>query len=356
MPHEELVNVLAILPQPALEKLPLLGRIIQKIPKANWDWWMSYLPWYHKIYSLIGKSGRSDRCAGIDISNYDVAFIVRVPTLWWLDWKFDIPTILDIDDVMHLALRETYVAEKSHTKRFIAYLHFLNVRHAERASLQDASFALVCSEQDKSMLNAGNVRVLPNVFPDRGQLERIPPLVTQKVILFVGSLVYKPNREGLEYFVKEIFPLIRRARPEVVLRVVGRSNSEQALPWLCQSGIEFLGTVTCVDAAIESAAISICPLLSGLGTRIKILESLSFGKPVVSTKIGAYGIDLDESHGLYRANDPERFAEICVSLLDDRAARARIVFPAKNAVAERYGQNAIDIVIRELIMHCTRRQ
>jgi glycosyltransferase involved in cell wall biosynthesis len=351
LPEGVIPRVVKVLPFPDLVLWPLIGRLFRLIPSENREWWLSYLPGFQLFYpsSIELKKQFSD----IDFSGYDLAFFVRIPTLWWLRWKSPIPTVVDLDDVMHLGLLKSSQSENTFIKKIIKTWHYINVKYAEVGSLSSVSGGFVCSDDDARSISDGKITVLSNIFPDRGQLNRDIPVVDSPIILFVGALVYKPNREALDFFIKEIFPLIRKSCPQAILRIVGRTGVDQKFSWANEAGVEFLGTVENIDPIIETAAIEICPMLYGLGTRIKILEALSFGKAVVSTSVGAHGIDLNEQSGLFRADSPEKFADTCIALLNNIDLRRSLAPFTREGVSARYGQDRVNSIIKEVILKVT---
>ncbi len=142
-------------------------------------------------------------------------------------------------------------------------------------------------------------------------------------MLFVGTLGYPPNAHGLAWFIRSILPRIQEMVPNARLTIVGRSpSSRENVAWVAaraSSAVDWVGTVDDVAPFIDACTFEVCPLLRGLGTRVKILESLAHGKPVVSTTIGAHGLAMSEAEGIFRRDDPEAFAKTCVHLLTDRA-------------------------------------
>jgi glycosyltransferase involved in cell wall biosynthesis len=287
--------------------------------------------------------------ATVSTEGYDLVFVARLSTMWWMGSGRAIPTLVDIDDVIHLGLQQALRSEKNPLRKLAKWWHYRIVRHAEVSTLRFVSKAFVCSEVDSEAVRSDKVAVLPNIFPDRGQLEREPVVSASPGLLFVGALVYKPNREAIAFFVRNIFPLIRETLPEATLTVVGRSGRDQAFEWARVSGITFLGTVRDIDPIIEASAVEVCPILYGAGTRIKILEALSFGKPVVSTTVGAHGIALDEESGLFRADSPEAFAERCITLLRSSGLRRDLAPRAREGVRSLYSQARVDRIVAETI-------
>jgi glycosyltransferase involved in cell wall biosynthesis len=142
-----------------------------------------------------------------------------------------------------------------------------------------------------------------------------------KTLLFVGTLGYPPNVEGLQWFVREVLPLIL-AKQDVRLRIVGQGSSPAIVGLRGQDGIDVVGAVDEVAPEYETATLAIAPLHSGAGTRIKLIEAAAFGVPVVSTGIAAQGLDFDPGT-LWLADSPDAFAASVLTALSDPAERAR---------------------------------
>lgn len=354
IPTGVIPSVIKVLQFPDLIKHPLLGPLFKLIPPENREWWFYYLPGFHLFYPSSKEI--IEQFSTIDITQYDLIFFVRIPTLWWLRWKSTIPTIVDVDDVMHLGIIKSNQSDNKYIKKIIKKWHYLNVKFAEMGILSSVSASFVCSKDDANILSKKNINILPNIFPDRGQLKRDLSVTNSPIILFIGALVYKPNREALDFFIKKVFPLIRKKCPRAILRIVGKTAVDQSFSWSNDDGIEFLGTVENIDPIIESAAIEVCPILYGLGTRIKILEALSFGKCVVSTSVGAHGIDLYENSGLFRADTPEKLADICISLLNDLALRQYLAPFAREGVSKYYSQDRVNSIISKVVQEVIEHQ
>lgn len=171
-----------------------------------------------------------------------------------------------------------------------------------------------------------------------------PPPHPEKTtdLVFVGSMDWMPNVDGALWFVREVLPLLRRARPDCSLAFVGR-KPPAALADLARTDprIVVTGTVPDVRPWLFASHAAIVPLRVGGGTRLKIYEAMAAGVPVVSTSIGAEGLDVADGENIRIADSPEAFAACCQTLLRDSSERARIARSATAMVASRCSWDAV---------------
>lgn len=153
-------------------------------------------------------------------------------------------------------------------------------------------------------------------------------------IVLATTYDWIPNRDGLQWFLKEVFPLILEKIPTIQLQLIGR-NAEKYVA--STQNISVLGYKEDVREYIQSASVSICPLFVGSGIRIKILESLAAGTVVVSTSVGAEGIDATEQDGLFVTDDAIQFARYCIELVENTQKALLLGKKAQN-YTEQYWQ------------------
>ena len=142
--------------------------------------------------------------------------------------------------------------------------------------------------------------------------------------VFVGSMDWLPNVDGMVWFVKEILPLIRKRRPDCRVSIVGRKPDPKVLELASDPNIEVTGTVPDVRPYLWNSQVSILPLRIGGGTRMKVYEAMAAGLPVVSTTVGVEGLAGKPGRDLLIGDSPEEFAQQCILLLDDPNLRSRI--------------------------------
>jgi len=168
-------------------------------------------------------------------------------------------------------------------------------------------------------------------------------------VVFVGSLDWMPNSEGMLWFVEHVWPRITQAVPEASLTIVGRDPPQSIRELEGRPGIQVTGRVDDVRPYLERAALSVVPLHVGGGTRLKIFEAMAMGCPVVSTTIGAEGLPLVHDEHVLLADSSGEFAGACVSLLQDPSRRHLLAADASRTIRQRFGW---DGVAREFAKIC----
>lgn len=211
----------------------------------------------------------------------------------------------------------------------------------------DAVFA--CSERDANELiemNHGNlaVEVVPNgvAIPARRYNQAVETEAVPEYIMFCGSLWFIPNAEGLAWFCDEIWPSVLKVFPDLKLLVLGSGELPEKYNHIKQTvSISFTGTVDDVKIWYNKAGISIVPLLTGSGTRLKILEAMGLGVPVVSTSLGAEGINYTDGKDILIADSAEAFASKLIQLLKSKNDRMNLQLQAIALVKAKYDWDLI---------------
>lgn len=182
--------------------------------------------------------------------------------------------------------------------------------------------------------NACPVDVVPNgvdLAALRGDFGKPEP----DTLIYNGSVTYSANYDAVKYFLDDIFPRIEAQRPGVRLLVTGNVGDTRLDQMYARENVIFSGYLEDVRPAVASAWVSVVPLRQGGGTRLKILESLALGTPVVATRKGAEGIDLRAGENFLQADEPGEFAKAVLGLLGDAGSRQRLSEAGRQAV-EKY--------------------
>jgi len=176
----------------------------------------------------------------------------------------------------------------------------------------------------------------------------VPPAAD---LVFVGSLDWAPNIDGVDWFQREVLPLILQRKPDCSVAIVGR-KPPKAIQELSTRypGIQVTGTVPDVRPWLWGSKVSIVPLRVGGGTRLKIFEAMAAGIPVVSTTIGAEGLGARDGDTIRIADTPEDFAKACIALLDSSDERERLRSRALQMVTEQYSWEAVAGAFEKLLV------
>lgn len=206
--------------------------------------------------------------------------------------------------------------------------------------LRDFDGCTIASEQERAIAleiapGYRHLAVVPNgVDLDFYQGDFGTP--TQNTLVFTGALTYDANLDAMDFFLREVFPHVQMRRSDVTLRITGKIEgiAIERLP-LSQSVI-LTGYLDDIRPCVTQSWACIVPLRIGGGTRLKILEAMALGTPVVATSKGAEGLEVTPEEDILIADEPVAFAEQVVRLLEDAALRAKLSQNGRQLVRERY--------------------
>jgi polysaccharide biosynthesis protein PslH len=269
-----------------------------------------------------------------------------------------LPLIVDFHNVDYLILERYLRFERNPAKRLYARLESQKLREWERRACQLATVAMACSEHDRVILQQMRTDLPISVVPNVVDINEYHPGDNWNVpkILFQGGMDWYPNRDAVEFFVAEILPLIRNQIPDARFVVAGRNPPEEFRRRLCQvPGVEFTGTVPDMRVEIASAAVCVVPLRIGSGTRLKILEAAAMAKPIVSTHLGAEGLNFLNGKEIMLEDDFAAFASTVVRLLTSPSERRQLGQAARKRVEEDYSFPAMRLSVRSAISTLNRK-
>lgn len=191
-----------------------------------------------------------------------------------------------------------------------------------------------------------------SVIPNGVDLARLQPNIVPKQankLIFNGALTYSVNYDAMRYFLVEIFPRIRALWPDVSLTITGSTEGVDlgALP--LDESVHLSGYVSDIRPLVASATACVAPLRQGGGTRLKILEAMALGTPVISTAKGMEGLDAVDGQHYLLGRDAEAFADQTVRLLKDGGLRGQIAANARGLVETKYDWMEIGRVFRGLV-------
>lgn len=227
------------------------------------------------------------------------------------------PILFDLNDVEHKKLLSITRKPTKNPLTKLYHLQVPNLKRGECQAIRAMQKTFVCSEVDREYLsqNLGlkNVEVIPN----SATLQDFQETVQQLTLLFIGSYGYLPNIEAANYLIEEVFPKVKQKVPNAKLIIAGGPPEQIPAYQNNPQDVEFTGFVDDLTALYARSRVICCPVFSGSGTRVKLLEAGAYGKPIVSTTLGAEGIGLIDRRSFLEYNTAESFAQGCIELLQN---------------------------------------
>ncbi|HVN19458.1 MAG TPA: glycosyltransferase [Dongiaceae bacterium] len=240
--------------------------------------------------------------------------------------ELTIPTVLFQHNVESEIWRRHAENGSGWAKKAGYRLEFSKMQSYERSMVRHFDHVIAVSENDRKLMSQWVDPSRISVVPTGVDLKQFRPdpdhTAREPVVMFVGAMDWMPNVDGVEYFCREIWPRVLHDVPSARFRIVGR-NPVPRVHGLASDTIEVTGRVASVVEHLREAAVVVVPLRVGGGTRLKIYEAMAMGRTVVATTIGAEGLDVRDGDDIMLADDPQKFAEAVVMLLNNVALRRR---------------------------------
>jgi len=246
------------------------------------------------------------------------------------------PSVLFQHNVESVLWRRQAAHEPNPIARLAFMLEAAKMARYERATVRRFPHVIAVSERDRqAMTHMTDVSRL-TVVPTGVDVERYRAAAgvepARPLLMFLGSMDWEANIDAVDYFCREIWPAIRSAVPSARFRIVGRNPHPRVMK-LASESVEVTGRVPSVVDHLREAAVFVVPLRVGGGTRLKIFEAMAAGKAVVSTAVGAEGLEVHDGRDVILADGPARFADAVIGLLQDPERRRRFESAASELAA-----------------------
>jgi glycosyltransferase involved in cell wall biosynthesis len=241
-------------------------------------------------------------------------------------------------------------------ERIRAWLWWKKVYSYEKRIYPLFDTCIVVSERDKKALLEVSDRIKAEVLPSGVDTSFFrPPLekAQNDILIFTGVMNTWSNIDAVIFFVKNILPLVEKNNPSVRFYIAGKRPSPEVKELACKN-IIVTGEVPDIRQYLEDAAIFVAPFRIGTGLKHKILEAMAMGIPVVSTTLGANGIEVKSGENIILADTPDEFARGVIGLLCDARLREKIVRNAGVLVREKYNWDSIGQVMENILQRVLR--
>lgn len=271
--------------------------------------------------------------------------IVHSVSLFTAEFSFDVKEcikVLHIIDSNTLALERRISAMQGSAwiKKLQEKIWYYRLKKYERRMIREFDLCITVGKQDFEVLKLlspdANVFLIPNGV-DTDYYYVLPKSSSgHPTLIFFGNMSFPPNVDAVMYFYREIFPLVRVGVPDVRLLVVGKSPYESIKKLGEDENVVVTGYIEDTRKYIAMADVVICPMRIGGGIKNKILEAMSLGRAVVSTSIGAEGINVTSGENILIADTPAEFADSTIKMLNDSSFRERMIRNARELINEHY--------------------
>ncbi len=333
-------------------------------PSPAWRWRASWLT--HGGIPLEIATRLADAAPRLAFESwaedrYDLVWFLPLAPFVWLGRPDRGPTVIDLDNLESEKERQRarLIGQSVRTRRPLdrarvavaAAQARLNARDwdaLQRASASRVARSLLCSDVDVRRSGLLDATIVPNAYERPEQPLGRTKVAEPPVILFQGSLEYGPNADAATWLADELAPRITSRVPAATIRLVGTAPPGLSEQLSRHPAITVVGRVPDMGPELARADLAVAPLRSGSGTRLKILESMAHRIPVVSTTLGAEGLDIEEGTHYLRADDPDSFADACQRLLTDTNLRSRLVDAAEERYLQRYEWELVKERIKDI--------
>ena len=278
------------------------------------------------------------------IGDYEAVFCNNIRTTEYVRNKRGVKKWVDFVDAISMNYEKAQKQVKG-LWRWLYKIDHVRCRRYEQAVLRDFDKSIVISEVDKKYILKGGEQD-KDICVIGNYVEMPESVISHQAgnfnIVFVGKMNYEPNMTAVKYFVDKVFPLVQENMPEVKFYIVGANPSPSVRQLSVRPGVIVTGFVDDVVDYMRQAAISIAPMRSGAGIQNKILQAMSLGGCVVTTTIGAEGLDVAWG-GVVVKDSSQEMADEIIYLLKTPAKRQQI------------GARAIDYIrhylVAEIVEH-----
>jgi glycosyltransferase involved in cell wall biosynthesis len=291
-----------------------------------------------KMHRLVEALPRGARGAG---RPYDA---VHCDQLWMAQYGLranGVRRVLDQHNAVYLILRRMARLERNPVKRALLEREWRMLARYETWACQRFDQIITVTEHDRRMLDDAASGDLPpvSVIPICVEPSAVPVVRRwrdSRTVLHLGTMHWPPNVEGVLWFAREVFPFVRERIPGMRFCVVGARPPARVRRLAADAGVEVAGYVDDPLPYVERSAVFIVPVHAGGGMRVKILDAWMWGIPIVSTTIGAEGIDIAPGENIIIADEPRAFAEGVLRLVGDAAAGDQLAANGRAWVEQRY--------------------
>lgn len=298
---------------------------------------------YH-VKRFVSKDFEKSLIAALESDDYDIVHMESIfltPYLPAIRSHSKAPVVLRAHNVEHKIWRQIADGTRNPLKRWYIKKLALALRMYEVEHINDFDGIACITAHDAETFRAlGCRRPLTDIPFGINPTEPAPVDEEPSTLFHIGSMDWRPNEEGIRWFLSDVWPQIHNELPQVRLFLAGRKMPEDLMQ-LQSDGIVVEGEVPDANRFMASKQINVVPLMAGSGIRVKIIEAMALGKPVIATTIGAEGIDYTDGTDILIADTPQQFVDHIRHCIEDPEFRKTLGTNARKRIMERYTNEAL---------------
>ncbi len=286
------------------------------------------------------------------IQQHDLVWVHTIRTAHWFRIYRWPHSVLDVDDLPSRGLFSLARSGDGLVERLLDLRRAWIWRRRERLFPERFDLLTVCSEDDRRYLGSPERTY---VIPNGSHRQTVRRQATSGVprLGLIGNCTFKPNKEGLKWFIRDVWPRIKREIPRTQLRLVGRGSEG----FFNELGPDTIGLGWLEDPGdeITSWSAMVVPIKTGSGTRVKVAEGFARCCPVVATTLGAFGYDVHDGEEILLADRADEFASACIRLLRDPQLGKDLADRAQKRFLERWVWDSFESTVGTVVRECLAR-
>ncbi len=232
--------------------------------------------------------------------------------------------------------------EKNHFRRYYMGILARRLKKYELQAIRLCDFHLSVTGKDNAYFTRAGINIPYYVYPYAHTVkERANTDINKNTICYIGSLDWRPNQEGIQWFLNKVWDFVHATYPDLTLLISGRNAPEWLVKKFKRKGVRYYGEVNNAEDFMDKGEIMIIPLLSGSGIRVRAIQAMARGIPIVTTTRGIDGIDARDGREMLIATSAGHYAECILRLIEDRALYARLSINSRKFIEKNYNNDEL---------------
>lgn len=280
----------------------------------------------------------------------EVLVACELQSMRYLEVEPHVPRVLEEIEIQ--GFHDAVANARTPVHRARAKLTLDKMQNALRKLMEQGVLLTVVSEKERTLFQKikpdARIEVIPNGV-DTQILTYKSDGYTPFSLIYNGAVTYSANEDAVRYFARDVLPLIRQKFPETTFSITGKTSSVDVSDLQAQPGVNFTGYLDDIGAAVRASHAVVVSLRQGGGTRLKILEAMALGTPVISTRKGAEGIDAKDGEHLLLADTSTELAAAVTRLFMEDGLRTRLALQARALVESQYDWQVIGARLSQVL-------